>query len=166
MRLVFVENRYKTYLFEAIAKKLQEKGHEVHWIIQNKSFMPNGTCAKHVIPYPNKHIAYSPDKNIEQIIQSDRQINHFKKTDVSYFYYYDAHIKKLLKSLQPDVIFGEATAFHELLTIKNAKELNILFLNPTTSRYPTGRFSFYKYDTLEPFSGSGELFNEKEALQK
>ena len=44
-----------------------------------------------------------------------------------------------------------------LLTIKICKEKNILFLHPTSCRYPSGRFSFYKYDTVQPYLGSNEL---------
>ena len=41
MRIIFVENQYKTYFFEAIAQKLKDQGHEIFWIVQNKLFVPN-----------------------------------------------------------------------------------------------------------------------------
>jgi hypothetical protein len=51
------------------------------------------------------------------------------------------------------------------LTIQNCKALNILYLNPSTCRYPVGRFSFYKYDTLEPFLGSNDNLTNEEATK-
>jgi len=163
MKLLFIENRYKTFFFDAIAKKLTEKGYTIHWIIQNHEFLPNAKSTKHVIPYPKGVYEYTPDNEISKIIEGDRQINHFNKKDISYFYYYNQKIKEIVETIKPDVIFGEATAFHELLVVKNARELKIPFLNPTTSRYPVGRFAFYQYDTLEPFMGSGEVYTNTEA---
>jgi hypothetical protein len=85
---------------------------------------------------------------------SDRQLNYFKKEDTTYFYYYYEKIKNIIEDIKPSFVFGESTAFHELLTIKICKEKNILFLHPTSCRYPSGRFSFYLYDTVHPHSGS------------
>ena len=36
MKLLFIENRYKTYFFEPIAQRLKSEGHDIYWIIQNK----------------------------------------------------------------------------------------------------------------------------------
>ena len=163
MKILFVENRYKTYFYEAIAKQLQKKGHEINWLIQNHDFAPNSQSNKYLIPYPQNKVDYVADSEIEQIIQSDRQINHFEKKDNSYFYYYDREIKRILLDYKPKLVFGESTAFHELVTIKNARDQKILYLNPSTTRYPIGRFSFYKYDTLVPYLGSEELLTNKEA---
>jgi len=164
MKLLFIENRYKTFFFEPIAKNLSNKGYDVHWLIQNKEFTPSGNFHFYIIDYPkDTNYDYLKDEAVEKVIQSDRQINHFKKKDKSYFYYYNEKIKNYLESLRPDFVFGEATAFHELLTIQNCKDLNILYLNPSTCRYPVGRFSFYKYDTLEPFLGSNENLTKEEA---
>lgn len=164
MKLLFIENRHKTYFFEAIANRMSKNGHEVHWLIQNKQFIPSGHFKNHTIDYPSSKInGFKKDKTVEEVIKSDRQLNHFDKKDKSYFYYYNDKIKIYLEALKPDFVFGESTAFHELLVISNCKKLGILYLNPSTCRYPIGRFSFYKYDTLEPYLGSNELLSEKEA---
>lgn len=166
MKLLFIENRHKTFLLEPIAKNLSEQGHEVHWLVQNKDFTPSNERNTYIIRYPNKlKKNYKKDNTVEEVIKSDRQINHFKKKDTLYFYYYNNIIEDYLINLKPDLVFGESTAFHELLTIQNCKKLNILYLNPSTCRYPIGRFSFYKYDTLEPFAGSDELLTQKEAQE-
>ncbi|WP_452225474.1 capsular polysaccharide export protein, LipB/KpsS family [Lacinutrix chionoecetis] len=166
MTLLFVENRYKTYFFEAIALELAKKGFDIHFLIQNKNFLPKKKFTNHKITYPKRvYKDYTPDKDIALIIESDRQQNHFKKRDQSYFYYYNNKIEQILNTVKPDFVFGESTAFHELLTINLCKKKDILYLNPSTCRYPLGRFSFYKYDTLEPFKGSGEVLETNIALQ-
>ena len=71
--------------------------------------------------------------------------------------------------VEPDVVFGEATLFHELLTIEFCKEADILYLHPTSCRYPNNRFSFYLFDTLKPYSNEKCRWSEselEEALDK
>ncbi|MFY0603976.1 MAG: hypothetical protein JXQ93_08500 [Flavobacteriaceae bacterium] len=166
MRILFVENRYKTYFFELIANLLSKKGYEIHWIIQNKEFTPKGNFYKHVIPYPsNKKKVRSKNASIEAIIKLDRQHNHFHKKKSNYFYYYNDKIEQLVKEINPQIVFGEATTFHELLIILNCKKINILYLNPSSCRYPVGRFSFYRYDTLDVFKGSGEILPKTKAAE-
>ncbi|XMO87891.1 hypothetical protein AAFN75_06275 [Algibacter sp. AS12] len=167
MKLLFIENRYKTFTFEAIANNLAKEGHEVAFIVQNKDYTPKSNVTNFIIPYP-KNISkknYKPCKDVEQVIVSDRMQNFFRKKGTKYFYYYNLEIDKILGSYKPDFVFGESTAFHELLTIANCKKRNILFLNPSSCRYPKNRFAFYKYDTLEPYKGSNEFLIEKEALE-
>ncbi len=165
MRIIFVENQYKTYFFEAIASKLKEEGHEIFWIIQNKLFAPKGDFKKFIIPYPQeKEYLKIDDVDIDNIIYSDRNINYFGKENKSYFYYYNEQIKELIYKIKPDIAFGESTLFHELLTGKYCKELGVNYLNPLPCRYPTGKFSFYLYDTLTPFKGCDENLPKDEVL--
>jgi hypothetical protein len=165
MRIIFVENQYKTYFFEAIASKLKEEGHEIFWIIQNKLFAPKGDFNKFIIPYPQeKQYLKIDDEDIDNIIYSDRNINYFGKENESYFYYYNEQIKEIVYKIKPDIAFGESTLFHELLTGKHCKELGVKYLNPLPCRYPTGKFSFYLYDTLEPFKGCDENLPKDQVL--
>lgn len=163
MKLLFIENRYKTYFYEPIAKKLEEKGHQIFWIVQNHNFKV-AVGKSTFIPYPKKENQPVDIIFFEDIIKSDRQINFFGKKDTSYIPYYYEQIKKIIETVQPDIVFGESTAFHELLTIKICKEKEIKYLNPSTSRYPTKRFSFYKNDTLEPYGGSNDSLPKEEIL--
>jgi hypothetical protein len=163
MKILFIENRHKTFFYEPIAKKLQEEGIEISWLIQNKEFTPNLDSKKYSIPYPNTKIDIELDTEIESLIKIDRQLNHFEQKDSSYFYYYNQKIKEILEEIKPNIVYGESTAFHELLTILNCKRKDILYLNPSSCRYPKGRFSFYKYDTLTPYSGSGEVLENTTA---
>ena len=167
MKLLFIENRHKTYFFEAIANQLADKGYDIYWLTQNKQFSPSNRFKNFIIEYPSGDLkGYRKDEGVEDVIESDRQVNYFNKTNTSYFYYYNNKIEKYLNELKPDFVFGESTAFHELLVIYNCKKLNILYLNPSTSRFPVGRFSFYKYNTLEPYRGSKEQLEKIEKIQE
>mgnify|MGYP005850071697 CR=1 FL=1 len=166
MKILFLENRYKTRLYELVAEHLLKNEHEIHFLVQNHDFKPSKRFVNHLIKYPNSSYKKTKDPyHIDKVIESDRQINHFQANDNSYFYYYDEKIYKSLKDIKPDIVFGESTAFHELITIENCKKLDIPYLNPCTCRYPTGRFSFYKYETLVPFKGSNKELEDGEALK-
>jgi hypothetical protein len=162
MKLLFLENRHKTFFFDEIAKELARE-HEIFWIVQNHNFLPQ-TGKVFKIPYPKEKHNFNKNVDLSEIIESDRQLNYFNKKDTDYIYYYYEIITKLVDEIKPDFVFGESTAFHELLTIKICKEKNILFLQPSSCRYPSGRFSFYKYDTVYPYLGSNELISEDKAI--
>jgi hypothetical protein len=165
MKILFVENRYKTGFWEIIARELVKEGHEICWIVQNHLFKPE-VGESIVIPYfRNQAITnkdYTPDT--KKVIQSNRGLNYFGIQSDDFIFYYQEQIRRAFDRLRPDMAFGESTLFHELLIINECRSRDILFLHPTTCRYPTGRFSFYLYDTLEPFGGSGETMEDGEAL--
>lgn len=160
MKLLFIENRYKTYFYDEICKHL-EKEHEIYWIVQNPKFLPQ-TGDIYPIPFPSKKTKINKDIDLSYILESDRQQHFFNKKDTSYFYYYHDKINTIIQRLRPDIVFGESTAFHELLAINICRTLDILYLNPSTCRYPVGRFSFYQYDTLTPFGGSNQILGKEE----
>ena len=125
MKILFVENQYKTYFFEAIALALKEQGHDIYWLVQSKKFAPKGNFNTTIIPYPKgKKYPIIKDEAIQAIIESDRNINYFNYKDKSHFYYYNTKIKDLVYQIKPDIAFGESTLFHELLAGKYCKELN------------------------------------------
>ena len=165
IKILFIENRQKTKLYEAISDRLTHES-EVHWLVQNHAFTPN-LPRVNIISYPSKNQRNKSFKqaSLEHIIESDRQQQFFGKKGVGYFFYYYKEIEEILNCVKPNIVFGEATAFHELLTIELCKQKSILYLNPSTCRYPRGRFCFYKHDTLEPYMGSNEQYSQAE-LQK
>ena len=169
MKILFVENRYKTYLWERIGQEYLQLGHEVHFIIQNHEFITQNLNFKvHKITYPSKN---KFDLNTEEIqrykkvIRSNRGLNYFGIKHNGFIAYYAGEIDKIIDTIQPDLAFGESTLFHELLVIEACRNKNILYLHPSSSRYPKNRFAFYKYDTLEPFKGSGEVLPQDEAIK-
>lgn len=166
MRILFIENRYRTLFWREMAKALIDDGHQVRFIVQNHYFKRSpeeGGNLDFIIPYPKSLTGKNQNPKNEPLILSDRNVNYFMHPDTAHYDYYREYLGKILEEFKPEVVFGESTAFHELITIDICKERAIPYLHPSTTRYPSGRFSFYKYDTLTPFGGSGELMPETEA---
>lgn len=163
MKLIFIKHRT---LEASIAKALIEEGYEVHFITLNKRNQPKVGIV-HQIPYPKRNkIDQNPfPHELKEIITSDRQVSFFGLITYDHFRYYQNKIINVIEQVKPDVVFGEAASFDDLLASKYCKENGILFLNPMTCRFPAGRFSFYQYDTLEPFLGSGDRFSKDEAKE-
>lgn len=161
MKILFIENMYRTYFWEAIAKKLEKDGFQTAWIVQNHFFTP---IAKEVIkipyPKPQQLIKYEnhSNKHFSFIKSTDRIINYFDGNDTHYPYYYQKFIEALDK-IRPDLVIGESTLFHELMIIDICKKRDILYLHPSSSSYPPKRFSFYKNDTKVPFTGEKHIFD-------
>ncbi len=159
-KIIFVENRYRTDLWYVIAEYYQKLGHEVHIIFQNLAFdKKNSSFNNHVIKYPSpsaEDLNTEEKKYYEKIITAHRGINYFGINNYSFIKYYDKKIRKIIDKIKPNFVFGESTLFHELLIINYCKEIGILYLHPSSSRYPKNRFSFYLYDSLTPYKGSGE----------
>lgn len=163
MKILFIENRYKTKLWEVVGREFEKQGHEIHWIVQNHGFKP-AFGSINVMPYPKKFAGpknYTPE--IIKIIKADRGLNYFGVKSDDFIFGYDQKIGKLIDEIQPDIVFGESTLCHELLTIKHCKQRGILYLHPSTCRYPINRFSFYLHDTLVPYGESHDKFSDEDA---
>ncbi|MCO6359488.1 hypothetical protein [Roseivirga pacifica] len=157
MKVLFLENRYKTYFWELVASWLRQDGHEIYWIVQNHAFKPRNEVNCLVIPYPTAQ-EIEEVKNVEvshRIVSSNRGLNYFDVKSPGFLHYYYGSIKAYIDEVSPNLVFGECTQFHEMITIDVCKKKGILFLHPSSCRYPRARFSFYQYDTLVPFSGEG-----------
>lgn len=160
MKLLFIENRYTTRVYEAVAKELIKLGHEIHWLVQNPVFSPR-IGHLHVMAFPSaKFDKGGVNESYEWLARTDRGVLHFGATG-SHYPHYDALIAENLEIIQPDVIFGEATEFHELLTIRHAKVKGIPYLSPNVTRYPADRLAFMAYDTLEPVGGDGSHLSDE-----
>jgi len=164
LKILFVENRYKTSLWEVIAKEYEKLGHEIYWIVQNPMFKPSfGNVS--VLPFPkqiNFKKVYSPE--IQKVIDSNRGLNYFGLSSDDFIFWYEKEVEKIIENTLPDLVFGEPTLFHELLVINECKKRNILYLHPSSTRYPNNRFSFYINDTQVPFKGSNDQLNDEKAL--
>lgn len=163
MKILFIENRSMTWLWAAIAKKLVLDGHEVHWLVLNRFFVPSVGHA-HLIDFSSYR---SNSRNFraskyDSIAKGDRGILHFgMKGD--YYCHFDSKIKEILMKVSPEVVFGEATQFYELLAVESAATLNIPYLSPCASRYPVGRMSFFIGSTMKEFGGSGVNLSDSDA---
>jgi hypothetical protein len=141
-----------------VAVRLTERdGHEVHWLVQNPVFAPRiGTV--HRLPFPcGDELAPLPDGDAElQWVRSaDRGANYFG-AGTAHYAHYRRHIARVIDAVEPDVVFGETTQFHELLALSHCRRSGRPYLFPTATRYPVGRMCFLGYDTMQPFGGAGE----------
>lgn len=164
-KILFVENRFRTGAWKPLAIALQREGHEVFWLVENHAFAPSKEYGKvFVIPYPSKKdLKTAPEYHSQFLPSSDRNFNYFGHKDTRHYGYYYEKFFAILKDVMPDLVLGESTTFYEQLIIDACQKLGIRFLHPCFCRYPTGRFSFYKNNTLEPYRGSGEDISDEAA---
>lgn len=161
MKLLFVENRYATWVYELVARELARDGHEIHWLVQNPVFTP---CwgKVHTLPFPTKTTRAAAVEGYSWLRRSDRGALHFG-AGTSHYAHYDRLIGAALDAIAPDVIFGEPTEFHELLTISHARQRHRPYLSPNVTRYPADRLAFTAYDAMDPVGGDGSLLPDDEA---
>ncbi|WP_157272477.1 hypothetical protein [Azonexus hydrophilus] len=159
MKILFIENRYATLIWDAVARQLEARGHEIYWIIQNPMFMPT-VGEKHLLSFPSAS-EKNQDESLSWLRDVDRGVRWFGG-DGSHWHPYNKRIRKILESVRPDVVFGEPTQFHEQLTLENARQMGIRFLSPIGTRYPAGRLHFFDYDTINPVGGEGVNLNDSE----
>src|SRR5215213_9099996 len=160
MKILFIENRYTTWIWAAVAQGLENYGHEIHWLVQNPMFCPKMGLA-HVLPFPR---AAEKQKNdsLAWLSDVDRGVRWFGG-DGAYWYPYNQKILQVLQKVKPDVVFGEPTEFHELLALENARALGMRFLFPSATRYPVGRLQFLDYDTMNAVGGEERNLTETES---
>ena len=160
MRIAFAEVRDKTVLFSAVAGRLADC--DVSWLIQNRAFANSSMRNATVLPYPRRSDLRSPsipgdeaERLFASVAATDRFPTHFGHPTNHYPWYFD-QISRWLDSTAPDMIVGEVGNFHSHLLALLAEERGIPFVNPVSSRYPTGRFAFFLGDRLVPVGGSGD----------
>src|SRR5207253_623149 len=136
-------------------------GHTISWIIQNPSFLPKtGTTHKLSFPRKKQPAVKSSDINFQSVRAADRYINYFGGNDDHYPHYL-TQIQKIFRIEQPDIVIGEATLFHELITIEYCKSINIPFLHPSMPGYPGGRYSIYAANTKTTVGINHEVPSEE-----
>ncbi|MBB4842419.1 hypothetical protein HNP55_000914 [Paucibacter oligotrophus] len=164
MKIVFVENRYTTRVFELVAERLAHAGHHISWIVQNHRFGPACAVNVHRVPYPKgRQLQRLPQgSKYAQLAQIDRGIRYFGG-NADHYLHYEACIEQVLEIEQPDVVFGESTQFHELITVELCRARGICFLHPAATRIPHGRITFLKGDSLDPFGGENVALPAAEA---
>ncbi|MDO8651865.1 MAG: hypothetical protein Q7R66_06735 [Undibacterium sp.] len=164
MKILFVENRYFTWILEAVAKELIALGHDIHWIVQNPMFTPS-VGNVHIMPFPKAGGAMMKDSDLRTRLQeSDRGVRWFGG-DGSHWQTYHDHINRIIGDVVPDVVFSEVTQFHELLTSHICQQRGIPLLSPNVTRYPVGRLNFFEYNTMNPVGGEGIDLSDNEAEQ-
>lgn len=167
MKILFIENRYTTYLWDSVAKKLIDQGHQIFWIIQNKQFTPKNGVLFFLEVTPKKKIKHPKvyDDDIKKVIKSDRGLRFYEVPSDDHLFYAREQISEIIKKVKPDVGFGECTLYQEVITMQQLRKNHIPYYFPTSCRFPINRFSFYLYDTLFPFGGSNETIPDDIALK-
>lgn len=164
MKVVILENRYKTYFWDAIAKYLIDFGHEVCWIVQNPCFMPvHGRAI--VIPFPRRNeLTVVPDcADLPRVKNADRNINYFGGR-ASHYSYYKKAIWGILEHEQAELVLGEATLFHELIAVEWCRANGVNYFHPSMPGYPSGRYSIYMLDSKTAISGSSDIPKDEDCL--
>lgn len=164
-RLLFIENRTTTLLWREVARKLRSDGHEVHVLVFNP-FYSEDAWGDIIVPLPRHHdlstdIPGELGDVFARIAKTDRNLRYYGGNPAHYGFYY-SKVRRAVEDYRPDLVFGEATTFYELMCAEICKKLGILYLSPLTSRYPPGRFSFFQYDTLEPFEADSSYCPSRE----
>lgn len=161
LKFLFIENRDKTLFWRELALELKERGYEISWLVQNPIYCPqsHNNSNIHIIPFPkSKNIINNnyDNKWIEEnypYLISDRGRKYFK-TGTSHYEHYKKEIDKILDNESPNFVIGEPTLFHELITAHLCKSKGIIFAHPCATRFPSGRFSIFGFDSQEPLVNS------------
>ncbi|MCR9242066.1 MAG: hypothetical protein NXH87_11870 [Rhodobiaceae bacterium] len=174
MKILFLENRAKTALWERVALDLGALGHEISWLIQNPEFGPRQVSDPskiHVLPFPQKAHRKDPEGAPDEwagnefpVLVTDRGRTHFD-AGTSHYEHYASLIARVMDRETPDLVVGECTLFHELLTLDLCRHRGILYVHPCANRYPAGRFSIFSYDTQNPVLGAGDEWDEGRACE-
>ncbi|WP_243388196.1 hypothetical protein [Bacillus kexueae] len=172
MNICFITCFYKTELFFEIAKEINDG--EVFWITPSYKWY-NWLIQKGV--KPEKILLITKDKleanqgselfiddnsyglNLTSIVLMDRIL---RNMNGEYALRYLSSIGNIIKSFlikkDIEVVFGEATAAHEVLTSVICDTLGKQFFNPFTVRIPSNRFAFFK----GPFQSEIYQFKDRE----
>lgn len=153
---MFVENRGKTAFWGKVARRLVLAGHEIGWIVQNPAYAPRrDTGSRFFLGFPRA--ADLLDAPITEMVSTDRGRQYFGAGSLHYTFF-AKRIAAALDHFCPDVVLGEPTLMHELLTIAECRKRGIPYIHPTMTRYPGGRFNVLDGDTQIPISVSGETW--------
>ncbi len=171
MKVMFIENREKTRFWERIAGELGRRGVSTTWLVQNPLFSPDlqvasqGTVYKLPFPKSGRDASLTEEEVAASfpLLIRDRGRLYFESGSAHYAKY-EVEIESALRLEQPDLVIGEATLFHELITVQACKKLGIAFIQPASSRYPRGRFSLFSHDTQQPALISNDSWPEVDAI--
>jgi hypothetical protein len=163
-RLLFIENREKTSFWAAIARRLSERGHDIAWWVQNPLFARDLPGRVDKIPLPRRQDLDPHARPADfPALVTDRGREHFD-AGCAHYAYYARRIEEIVDRESPDLVIGEPTLFHELLTIDLCERRGIAFAHPVGERYPPDRFAIFDGASQRPIIQSGETLPDRDAL--
>ncbi|MCH2109408.1 MAG: capsular biosynthesis protein [Polyangiaceae bacterium] len=163
MRILFIENRQQTALWEALIPRLAKLGIEAAWLVQNPAFSPSSSQRRFLLPFPpkeNQGASLFPDELEHFLRRVDRGYRFFEAGSEHYAHYF-GQISTVFDSFEPALVIGETTLFHELIAEYVARQRGVPYYFPATTRYPAGRFSFFRGRSLVQGPGSEEELSER-----
>lgn len=171
-QILFIENREKTVFWEQVAINLRQRGHSIAWLVQNPQFAPRAFCAEgaasvYRLAFPPRGAQARAAQDAGETwvrehhpaLLTDRGRRHFG-AGTAHYGHYTAAIEGVLRAVQPHMVVGESTLFHELIAIERCRAAGIAYVQPCANRYPSGRFSLFAFDTQQPVAGSDEAWPE------
>lgn len=154
--LLFIENREKSRFWSAAAALLLKRGHDVHWLVQNPLFAAGLPGTIHILPFPINPSLLPKEQGFDEwpALVTDRG-RQFFGAGSGHYAHYAAEIDHVFDTVQPHLVIGEATLFHELLATQIALSRAIAFVHPTGERYPQNRFVMFEGLTQNAYVESG-----------
>jgi hypothetical protein len=163
-RLLFIENREKTYLWAAVARRLAVEGHDIVWLVQNPLFARELPGRVNLISFPSRgDLDPSLDLAEYPTLSTDRGREHFGAGHAHYAYY-AVRIAAILDAERPTLAIGEPTLFHELLALDLCARAGIPYAHPVGERYPPDRFAIFEGASQRPMVMSGDGIDAGVAL--
>lgn len=168
LNICFVSNFTKTFVFNAVAKKLREKHNcNIFWIVVNqkyKSYLEEQYDPATIL-YIHKGLSSTLPKEcigeykLNEIVFNDRFFSLNIEEGISFLKVIQRPLYDFIKDNNINFIFGEVTWSHELLInriVKDKLELKCKFFNPNVVRLPNDRFAFFS-DEREDFEPDARL---------
>lgn len=165
MNVCFLACFDKTILFNKISKELDAQGINVFWISVSTKWtnylLENAVSPDNIITLSSEEVSNvgvtdeleelmrliekHNSHTLKQVYYMDRILSKKSWKDVLVlFQYIIDKVTPFIKKKNIQIIFGETTAAHEIITAMIAKSINIKFFKPHTVRIPDNRFAFFE----------------------
>ncbi|GEM_PF-6116528 len=155
MKIVFLEVRSKTKVFERVSQEIKNINPDIkiYWIVQNKMFCPTSSDEViYLIPPkgPLDRDLYGPFDDLDKkVIGCDRFNIHFN-SKLWHYRFYRRQIEDALGLISPGIVFGELGNFFTHYACLLSKKNGIPFFDIESSRFPTGCVGVFLYDRWSP----------------
>jgi hypothetical protein len=151
--ICFVSNFNKTFFFDAVARRLQELGAQIHWISVNPrlhSWLEERWSADNLClvgkDFIHKSAPATGEYKLHELILGDRVWRLLPDDGFKYLRNIQRPLQSFLADYRIDIVFGELTWAHELLIHRMCSHLPnqiCQYIVPHTIRIPNGRFAFF-----------------------
>jgi len=184
MNICFIANFNKTVFFKKITDQLSNTGFNIYWISVSpkwtKYLLETGVSKSHILSLSNsKALQFQTNKevlekvyaiektnthNLKQVYYMDRVLSRKPWSYVEQlFSYLVEEISLFINTKSISIVFGEATAAHEVIAAMICNTYDQKYLVPHTIRLPNNRFAFFEgYLQTKIFKLQSFDWNEKD----